>query len=295
MGEVGNSEPSVSPTGVSWVGKAFLFAAPLLMLVAAWGGAIEIKGAMAEPRDISPPVSDAEPDGPMLFARHCARCHGERGDGNGLTSIEPKARYFGYDPYKLASTTNGIPTDDDLVRLLRRGIPGTSMESFEPILSEPQMHAIIGHLRELTRRGIYARLQKKAIKDDDYEPLEVATKALAQSQIGPVLDVPTSFAPPSAASIAQGKIVYTKACANCHGPDGNLEAAEVKVLLHDNGTPIRPRNFLTGVFKGGSEPNQLYLRIMLGVPGTPMSANKSLSRTEVEDLINYVRSMAGSK
>jgi len=291
MGEVAGPVEKVPGPRLPWPRRAVLTAVPLVVMVAAWGSAIRIRDELqAEPVQAQ---STHEHDGPKLFAKHCASCHGERGDGNGIVSLDPKARYFGFERYKFISTTNGVPTDDDLLRVLRHGIPGSAMYAFEPILSESQMRAIIGHLRELTRKGIYARLRQKAEKDDDYDPQEVATKTLAQSEVGPVFPIPASFTPPTAESIALGKAAYTKACANCHGPDGKGDGPQVKDLKNDIGTPARPRDLTRGVFKGGGEPDRLYLRLMLGIPGTPMPASETtIPRADIDHLINYVKSMS---
>ncbi|HET9228980.1 MAG TPA: cytochrome c, partial [Thermoanaerobaculia bacterium] len=62
--------------------------------------------------------------------------------------------------------------------------------------------------------------------------------------------------------------------------------------VNDNGTPAKPRDLTTGLYKGGGEPEQLYARIVLGIPGTPMPASDKLSPQDVEALVAYVRSLA---
>jgi hypothetical protein len=57
--------------------------------------------------------------------------------------------------------------------------------------------------------------------------------------------------------------------------------------------PIRPRDFTRGIFKGGREPEQLFARITLGAPGTPMpSSVAALRPAEVGDLVNFVLSLS---
>lgn len=56
-----------------------------------------------------------------------------------------------------------------------------------------------------------------------------------------------------------------------------------------------PRNLSRGVYKGGGEKHELYRRIMLGIPGTPMPASTTLTEPEVLDLINYVQSLANDE
>ena len=58
---------------------------------------------------------------------------------------------------------------------------------------------------------------------------------------------------------------------------------------------IHPRNFAEGVFHGGSDPEDLYRRITVGIAGTPMPAVTfvpgEFERQDVWHLINFVRSL----
>jgi mono/diheme cytochrome c family protein len=56
---------------------------------------------------------------------------------------------------------------------------------------------------------------------------------------------------------------------------------------------IRPRNLRQGVFRGGRRPVDIYWRIRNGIEGTPMPGvpEKTLSDSEVWDLVNYVQSL----
>jgi mono/diheme cytochrome c family protein len=66
----------------------------------------------------------------------------------------------------------------------------------------------------------------------------------------------------------------------------------VKELKNADGSPTRPRDLAGGNFKGGGEHRQLYARILIGMPGTPMPASDKLKPEEVGDVINYVRSLS---
>src|SRR2546430_8550968 len=66
-----------------------------------------------------------------VYNHACAWCHGKdgRGDGPAAFSINkylsPRPRDFTRGQVKLRSTPSGqLPTDDDLLRTLERGIPG---------------------------------------------------------------------------------------------------------------------------------------------------------------------------
>lgn len=287
---------------------AVLFFAPMGFTVLAYGAALLVFDRLAvEQREAATAPAAS---GAALFAQHCASCHGITGDGRGVAHLEPRARAFGADKFKLATTLNGVPTDDDLLRVLKRGIPGSAMPAFaQPAdgapasgaavaahLTDDQLRAVIGHVRELTRAGVYADIRRKIEKagDEDFDPARASQRAAVLSQPGEPLAVPT--VPVSAAPdrLANGKAAYLKNCAQCHGPEGKGDGPQVKDMKNEDGTPNRPRDFTAGVYKGGKEPAQLYARIRLGIPGTPMPATpvSSLPDADAADLISYVLSLS---
>jgi mono/diheme cytochrome c family protein len=89
-----------------------------------------------------------------------------------------------------------------------------------------------------------------------------------------------------------GRRIYLEACASCHGADGQPVADAVK--YDAEGYPVPPRSFVNGIFKGGSEGHQLYVRILKGLKGTPMPASEgNYSNDDIWDLIHYTQSLAG--
>ena len=53
--------------------------------------------------------------------------------------------------------------------------------------------------------------------------------------------------------------------------------------------PIKPRNLTESVYRGGGEPEELYLRIANGIEGTPMPAAPVLTPEEIWALVAYVK------
>jgi cytochrome c oxidase cbb3-type subunit 3 len=75
----------------------------------------------------------AAPDGAMLFAEHCAVCHGDKGTGGVGT------------PLALPSFLESV--DDDFLRTtIRQGRPGRVMPAF-PRLSDAQLDALVAYIR----------------------------------------------------------------------------------------------------------------------------------------------------
>src|SRR5688572_20243647 len=70
--------------------------------------------------------------GTQLYVKQCAACHGAQGLGDGPAAylLYPKPRDFSQGTFRLTSTKSGLPTDDDLLQTLKRGMPGSAMPSW---------------------------------------------------------------------------------------------------------------------------------------------------------------------
>ena len=70
--------------------------------------------------------------GKALYELRCVGCHGEKGDGKGPAAelVVPKPRDFTTGLYKIRTSANKAPTDQDLFRIITDGMPGTSMPSW---------------------------------------------------------------------------------------------------------------------------------------------------------------------
>src|SRR5262249_57398339 len=69
-----------------------------------------------------------------LYRRHCGHCHGTTGDGLGPTAmtLNPYPRDYRQGRFKFKSTElPAKPTEHDLELVLRRGVQGTAMPSFD--------------------------------------------------------------------------------------------------------------------------------------------------------------------
>jgi len=119
----------------------------------------------------------------------------------------------------------------------------------------------------------------------------------------------------------QGKVAN---CASCHGPlgagDGTvndfddwtkdwttqagldpLDKQQLRPMLKLGALKPRhilPRNLQLGVYRGGSRPEDLYTRIVIGIEGTPMPAIPmqptnplGLTESDVWDLVNFLLSL----
>jgi mono/diheme cytochrome c family protein len=90
-----------------------------------------------------------------LYRLHCVHCHGITGDGRGPTArfLDPYPRDYRKGVFKFKSTyASAKPTNDDLVRILHNGIPGTSMPSFS-LLPATEVESLVEYVKYLAIRG----------------------------------------------------------------------------------------------------------------------------------------------
>ena len=114
-----------------------------------------------------PVSSDREGTPVGLYREHCANCHGITGDGAGPSAslLNPYPRDFRLGKFKFKQTAlNKPPRDEDLRRIIRNGIPGTSMPSFRT-LSDKEVNALIDYVKYLAIRGQTERALIKLLAD----------------------------------------------------------------------------------------------------------------------------------
>lgn len=204
--------------------------------------------------------------GRSIYLTRCAGCHGDRGDGRGplAAQLRPAPTDFGKGIYKVHSTPAGsLPTDHDLFRTLSRGMHGTAMQPWRE-LSEHERWALVQQLKSFSPRFLRER-------------------------------VPTPIAvpfPPRETSEMQdrGEALYVRArCSACHGDGGQGDGPVAERLRLAGDRQARARDFTRGRFLRGSEMEDLYLTLKVGVEGTPMPSYASLRDEEIWALASYVR------
>jgi DMSO reductase family type II enzyme heme b subunit len=228
-------------------------AAALLLLVAAAGAAW---------------AQDANA-GKAVYERKCMLCHGEKGDGNSPAAelLLPKPRDFTRGLFKIRSTANRTPTDQDLFRIVTDGMPGTTMPAWEV-------------LPEKDRRNVVAYI--KTFAPDTFK--EAPKK----------LELPKEVAS-SEASIKRGKEMFEAIeCHKCHGTEGRADGPSRPELKDEWGNPVAPANLTKRWnFRGGRSRTEIATRLANGVLGTPMPAFlDSVEKPEdIWHLTNYIVSL----
>lgn len=205
--------------------------------------------------------------GEKAYAIECASCHGVEGDGEGpgATYLNPKPRNFQLGVYKLRSTPNGeLPTKQDLFDTITNGISNSMMPAFHS-LSEEERWGLVEVIR---RFG--------GIEEEEGEAITVSARTELTDQ-----------------SVKNGMSVYERLdCASCHGPTGWGNGDSSLTLENDAKERVWAANLQSGVYKGGSEPHELYQRIANGLDGSPMpSYSEEASPEEIWDLVNYLTTL----
>src|SRR5262249_7391557 len=204
--------------------------------------------------------------GKAVYERKCMLCHGEKGDGQGLAAglLLPKPREFTRGLFKIRSTANKTPTDQDLLRIVTEGMPGTTMPAWEV-------------LPERDRRNVVAYI--KTFAPDTFK--EAPKK----------LELPKEVAS-SEASIKRGKEMFEAIeCHKCHGTDGRADGPSRPELKDEWGNPVAPETLPRRCTSGGGRSRpEIAPRIATGVLGTPMPAflDSVEKREDIWHLTNYI-------
>jgi len=213
--------------------------------------------------------TDVIASGKSVYEQRCAVCHGVdgKGDGPAQAFLYPKPRDLTAGKFKIRSTPS-LPTDDDLLRIISNGIPGTAMPGWAA-LPMRERKDIVAYVKSLS--PVFSQ----------------------QPEPKPVRIPPTAKVTP--ALLELGKKFYVEAeCLKCHGATGKGDGEAAGTLKDDWGYPILPYDFtIAGRMKGGNTVRDVYRTLVTGIGGTPMpSYADSLSAQEMWGLAYYVQSLS---
>ena len=215
--------------------------------------------------------------GKAAFEEQCVVCHGPEGQGQGPAAylLFPKPRNFVTARYRIVSTWDGVPTDEDLYRTISRGMPGSAMPSW-------------GHLPEETRWGLVHYVKSFAKRPWTIEPPLEPTE---DGDMGEgVIRLPPEPAYTADTRKRAAKLFLEQGCAGCHGTTGRGDG--VKEQIDDDGYPTQPRDLTLGIYKGSPDAESVYRRITAGMPGTPMPMSDWAHGSDAWNLTRYVLAMS---
>ena len=212
--------------------------------------------------------------GRTLYLKYCSQCHGENGDGEGFATprLRPTPRDFTQGKFKVRTTPSGaLPTHQDLVDVIRRGMPYTSMPAWTN-LSDQEVSDLAYFITTFS---------------PDFANAENAPEAVS---------LPSAPAT-SPESIELGKQLYAETgCVRCHGTLGRGDGPSAPTLKDDWDHPIRPADLSQRwTFRGGSAREDIFRTMSTGFNGTPMpSFLEALTPEQRWAITDFIVSLSGS-
>jgi mono/diheme cytochrome c family protein len=187
--------------------------------------------------------------GKQIYLKYCSHCHGEKGDGEGYAAphLRPRPRNFTTGKFKVRTTPNGaLPTHQDLVNIIRRGMPYTSMPAW-PDFSDQQVSDLAYFLTTFS--------PEFSKSESVPQPVTLPSAPRATKE-----------------TIALGKKLYDDTgCGKCHGTLGRGDGTSAPTLKDDWDNPIRPADLThPWTFRGGSSREDMFRTMSTGLNGTPM-------------------------
>ncbi|HEX2253916.1 MAG TPA: c-type cytochrome [Thermoanaerobaculia bacterium] len=214
--------------------------------------------------------------GKVVYDKWCAQCHGDSGAGDGIAApyLHPAPRDFTSGKYKFRSTPFGaLPTDEDLRRAIREGLPYTGMPPF-PLLSDDEVTDVVYYL--------------KTFSDSFGNPA-------AYAETIPIPDPPPFDAE---AAAEEGFQTYVEiGCARCHGEEGRGDGSAAPTLRDDWGHFVRAADLTRPwTFRGGSSREAIFRTLSTGINGTPMAGfHDSLTEEQRWRIVDWIVAKSGGK
>jgi len=231
--------------------------------------------------------------GKQLYEQKCIWCHGEKGDGKGITynRVYPKPRDFTKGTYKIRTSPSGqIPTDYDIYRSITKGLTGTTMYAWEKALSDKDRWNLVAYVKTFSPRFKSEQIAKEQLLTY-HKPGEKGEP------------YPGNPGKADAALLKQGEQIFHDPngakCFQCHGDHGRGNGVSADTLTDDWNNKIWPADLTKSfAYRGGDTAEDIYRDISTGLSGSPMpSYNGALDADQAKDqqkrwaLAYYVKSI----
>jgi mono/diheme cytochrome c family protein len=212
--------------------------------------------------------------GHFVYSKNCAVCHGKRGDGKGEMglTVKPLPRDFRTGVFKYRSTPAGfLPTDADLARVIRHGIPDTAMPIFST-LPERDVRAVVDYIKTFSPRwrdaaNYAAPLPIPPRPEWFEEQLKLRTH------------------------VERGRQQFLSSCSPCHGERGDGHGV-VTNLVDLAGNPTPARDLARAALRSGERVEDIYRVISTGLDSTPMPAfANAFTEEQLWELVAFIHEL----
>ena len=239
-------------------------------------------------------AADTLNHGKLVYRRYCSSCHGTDGKGSRLSAGGKAPRDLTAGFYKFTSVRgDALPTDDDLTRVIKRGIKGTQMGPHD--LPEADISAVVQYLKTFAPRWA---------DEAAGEPIPTSDNPWEGDRMG---------------AIARGYEVYhaEAQCWACHPAYANSEqllnmsrsldrrlgeperkSLKIRDNVHSSALvdtrygKVLPPDFLSDRLPAAQGRAGLYRAIAAGIGGTPMPTwVDRLSNQDLWAVVHYVQEL----
>lgn len=241
--------------------------------------------------------------GLKVYEAKCMSCHGENGDGTGITyrALKTPPRNLTQGIYKFGlSLDGGLPTDEDFAKILNEGLRGTAMIPWG--LNSEDVYAVTQYIKtfapEVWSKEKYVKPIRPTFTKDPYQLVYENDAVL------------------------KGKEIYHQkaACYTCHRSylsvdemrsiTGDSSISETSDIFHvkvqpseyysgiqkDKTFEVTPPDFLKHNIRSARNVEEIYKRLIVGVNGTAMPSWKdTLTDDEIWAVSYYVNSLVKNK
>jgi len=224
------------------------------------------------PASLQAPATAAFAEFEPLYIRHCAACHGDKGDGNSRAQrgLKPPPRDF-----TTASAWAELDRDR-MINSVTHGRPNTAMVGWKGRLDEAQIAGVVDYVRA-------SFMSAPASASAAVASSNVAGSASAN------LDASVSAPPVAALNTSKragnsGRDIYKRNCSACHGDKGNGST------WTQNGLNPPPRDFTSDEARQLLNRERMITSVTYGREGTAMMPfNSRLSAEEILTVVDYIR------
>jgi mono/diheme cytochrome c family protein len=230
--------------------------------------------------------------GRVVYAAYCRPCHGDQGDGKGMSAagLQPPPRDLRLGVYKFGAVAAGqLPTDADFVRIIRGGLHGTGMQAWDVLPAE--IDDLIQYVKSFSPRWLTETAGDPiALTPDPWAGRELDGVERGKRVYHGLAQCAVACHP---AYVTKEDIYkYTKELTSMSIRDFREDYYDPVPKDSDYGMKILPTDFTFSLLRAGDAPPDIYRTIASGIGGTAMPTWKNvLPEADLWALAHYVRSL----